>query len=95
MVYRIPRKHLVARAWPCSNAFPYHFLADSDAWALSQLRLQRPFRAVEEHSTPDAWHIFAEHLTTAHLHRAEQDMDADSDTESEPGFGTMNNAAFP
>ncbi|KAH9984037.1 hypothetical protein BJV77DRAFT_966403 [Russula vinacea] len=73
-------------------AIPDRSLAHSDAWASSQLRLHKPFCVVEELSTI---HVFDEHFTTGgfpHLRHAQQDMDAESDTDSEPDFGMMDNA---
>ena len=48
MVYRARRKHLVVCAWPRANTIPDRSFAHFDTWALSQLRLHKPFRAVKE-----------------------------------------------
>ena len=91
-MYRARRKPVVVRAWPRANAIPDRSLAHFDAWALSQLRLLKSFCAVKELSTI---HVFDEHFTAGgfpHLRHAQQDMDADSDTDSEPDFGMMDNA---
>jgi hypothetical protein len=70
------------RAWPRANAIPNRSLVHFDAPALSQLQLHKLFRAIEEHFTPEVWHVFDEHLTAdgfPHLRRVQQDMDADFD----------------
>ena len=46
-----------------ANAIPDRSLAHFNAWALSQLRLHKPFRAAEELSNPDVGQVFDEHLT--------------------------------
>ena len=63
MMYRALRKHVVVRARPRANAIPDRSLAHLNAWALSQLRLHKPFRAAEELSNPDVGQVFDEHLT--------------------------------
>ena len=56
---------------------------------MSQLRLHKSFCSVEELSTPDVGQVSDKHVTAGgfpHIRCAQQDMDADSDTDLDPAF---------
>ena len=63
-----------------------------DTWALSRLRLYKHFKH-RGASTPHARHVFDEHLASGfpRLRYAAQDVDVDSNTDSELDFRRMDN----
>lgn len=65
-----------------------------DSWALSQLRLYKPFRTTDDLSVPNVRHVFDGFLAAGgfpHMRRVNQDNDAQSGSDSEPEFGMPDN----
>ena len=97
MVYRERRKEVIVRAWPRTTSVPDLLDPGFDKWALSQLRLYKPFRALDNLRTPNVKDVFSQHLASGgfpHLRNqenSEDDIQSEIDPESDSELGTMDN----
>jgi len=92
VVYRARRKHVIVRAWPRSSTIPALVDPHFNKWALAQLRLHKPFRTIDELSSPSINDVFSSHLAHGgfpHLASHENDDATDSDLDSQPELGTV------
>lgn len=60
--YRLRRREVIVRTWPRPSAVPADHDPTFDKWALSQLRLHKPFRNEAELRTPSVRQSFHSHL---------------------------------
>jgi hypothetical protein len=97
-ICRERRKEVIFRAWPRATTIPPFTDTKFDEWALTQLRIYKAFRNVEELRTPNIKAVFSEHLANngfPNLKMAQDDdaqHNSDSDSDSTHGDAELSRA---
>ena len=97
--HRVRRRQVIVRTWPRPSAAPPEHDPGFDKWALSQLRLHKPFRDETELRTPSIARAFHSHLLhggfptfpppTSHTNTGEDSDDSQPDLDLASGVAPV------